>query len=146
MYRLLPLLASFAATDVESAIRSRKRNALLYLVIAVLVFTAWMATTAAAAIALAERFGAAEGALLVSGSMVLLAVMVRLSIFLFDRADRRRHSAVNNHAVLGMAALAAAPIVLRSRAAQVLALAGVAAFAATRHHPGGRSLGDTDFE
>lgn len=138
MYRLLPLVASLAATDIEAAIRKRKRNAALYGLAALLALTAWFTGIAGVAIVLADRAGAAEAVFAIAAALVVTALAVWIAIHLLNRADRRRQAQSTSPALLGAAAVAIAPMILRSRILPLLALAAGAAYVTGRiRSPGG---------
>lgn len=127
MLRLLPLLFSVAAGDIEDRIRQRKRIVMLYGVLALVLLSAWFAALAGAVLVLAATYGTAEAAFLIAGALVVLALLVWIGLVLVRRRQRR-----NASPVLLNAAVAAAPLALRPASLAGLGLAGLAAYALGR--------------
>jgi hypothetical protein len=127
---LAPLLTSVAAGEVGLVINRLKRNAVFVGVITVLAAIGVIFLVVAAYIALAERYGAMQASLFLAGIAFGLAIIVYIIMKIVERAARNRQherAKVDTSALLTVAALAAAPIVLRSRALMMLAIP-IAAF------------------
>jgi chromate transport protein ChrA len=126
---LAPLLTSVAAGEVGLAINRLKRSAVFACVIAVLAAIGVIFLVVAAYIALAERYGEMQASLILAGSAFGLAIITYIVMKIVERAARNRQrerAKVDTSALLTVAALAAAPIVLRSRALMMLAVPLVA--------------------
>ncbi|WP_147274693.1 YwiC-like family protein [Phyllobacterium bourgognense] len=106
-----------------------KRNAIFSGVIAVLATIGVIFLVVAAYIALAERYGDMRASLILAGSAFGLAIITYIVMKFVERAARNRQrerAKVDTSALLTVAALAAAPVVLRSRALMLLAVPLVA--------------------
>ncbi|MBB3145771.1 chromate transport protein ChrA [Phyllobacterium trifolii] len=106
-----------------------KRNAVFAGIIAVLAIVGVIFLVVAAYIALAERYGEMHASLILAGSAFGLAIITYIIMKIVERAARNRQSErakVDASALLTVAALAAAPVVLRSRALMMLAVPLVA--------------------
>ncbi|MDR6631577.1 chromate transport protein ChrA [Phyllobacterium sp. 1468] len=106
-----------------------KRNAVFAGVIAVLTIIGLIFLIVAAYIALAERYGEMHASLILAGSAFGLALITYIIMKILERAARNRQRErpkVDTPALLTVAALAAAPVVLRSRALMMLAVPLVA--------------------
>ena len=126
---LAPLLTSVAAGEVGLVINRLKRNAVFAGIIAVLAIIGVIFLVVAAYIALAERYGEMHASLILAGSAFGLAIITYIIMNIVERAARNRQSErakVDTSALLTVAALAAAPVVLRSRALMMLAVPLVA--------------------
>ena len=126
---LAPLLTSVAAGEVGLVINRLKRNAVFAGIIAVLAIVGVIFLVVAAYIALAERYGEMHASLILAGSAFGLAIITYIIMKIVERAARNRQSErakVDASALLTVAALAAAPVVLRSRALMMLAVPLVA--------------------
>ncbi|RCW80331.1 hypothetical protein C7476_11445 [Phyllobacterium bourgognense] len=126
---LAPLFTSVAAGEVGLVISRLKRNAIFSGVIAVLATIGVIFLVVAAYIALAERYGDMRASLILAGSAFGLAIITYIVMKFVERAARNRQrerAKVDTSALLTVAALAAAPVVLRSRALMLLAVPLVA--------------------
>jgi len=126
---LAPLLTSVAAGEVGLVINRVKRNAVFAGVIAVLAAIGVIFLVVAAYIALAERYGEMRASLTLAGSAFGLAIITYIIMKIAERAERKRQrerAKVDTSALLTVAALAAAPLVLRSRTLMMLAVPLVA--------------------
>ena len=122
-------MTSVAAGEVGLAINRLKRNAMFLGVIAALATIGLIFLLVAAYIALAERYGEMHASLTLAGSAFGLALIAYIIMKMVERAARKRQSErakVDTSALLTIAALAAAPVVLRSRALMMLAVPIVA--------------------
>ncbi|WP_457301600.1 YwiC-like family protein [Phyllobacterium sp. P5_D12] len=126
---LAPLLTSVAAGEAGLVINRLKRNAVFAGIIAVLATIGVIFLVVAAYIALAERYGEMHASLILAGSAFGLAIITYIIMKIVERAARNRQrerAKVDTAALLTVAALAAAPVVLRSRALMMLAVPLVA--------------------
>jgi chromate transport protein ChrA len=126
---LAPLLTSVAAGEVGLVINRLKRSAVFAGIIAVLAIIGVIFLVVAAYIALAERYGEMHASLILAGSAFGLAIITYIVMNIVERAARNRQrerTKVDTSALLTVAALAAAPVVLRSRALMMLAVPLVA--------------------
>ncbi|WP_271897459.1 YwiC-like family protein [Candidatus Phyllobacterium onerii] len=106
-----------------------KRSAVFAGIIAVLAIIGVIFLVVAAYIALAERYGEMHASLILAGSAFGLAIITYIVMNIVERAARNRQrerTKVDTSALLTVAALAAAPVVLRSRALMMLAVPLVA--------------------
>jgi chromate transport protein ChrA len=127
---LAPLLTSLAAGEVGLAVKRIKRNAAFGVVIALFSSVAVIFLLVAAYIALADRYGDMRAALTLAAGSLVLAVIAFVAMKIAEGAERKRQrdrTKVDTSALLTMAALAAAPVILRSRALMMLAIP-IAAF------------------
>jgi chromate transport protein ChrA len=127
---LAPLLTSLAAGEVGLAVKRIKRNAVFGVVIALLSTIAVIFLLVAAYIGLADRYGDMRAALTLAGGSLVLAVVAFVAMKVAEGAERKRQrdrTKVDTSALLTVAALAAAPVILRSRALMMLAVP-IAAF------------------
>ncbi len=127
---LTPLLTSVAAGEIGLAINRAKRNAIFLGVIAVLATIGVIFLLVAAYITLAERYGEMHASLTLAGSAFGLAIIAYITMKIVEGVERKRQrerAKIDTSAILTLAALAAAPVVLRSRALMMLAIP-IAAF------------------
>jgi uncharacterized membrane protein YhaH (DUF805 family) len=126
---LTPLLTSLAAGEVGLAISRTKRSAIFMAVIALLALIGLIFLLVAAYLILAERYGARYSSLILAGCAFGLAILAYITMKISDAMARKRQrdrAKVDTSTLLTIAALAAAPAVLRSRALLMLAVPVVA--------------------
>lgn len=126
---LTPLLTSLAAGEVGLAVSRAKRSAIFMTVIAILAAIGVIFLLVAAYITLTERYGAMYSALILAGCAFGLAILAYIIMKFSDATARKRQrerTKVDTSTLLTIAALAAAPAVLRSRALLMLAVPVVA--------------------
>lgn len=122
---LTPLLTSLAAGEVGLAINRAKRSAIFLSIIGVLGAIGVIFLAVAAYIALAERYGELRASLYLGGGAIGLAVVLFIIMKISEaiiRKRQRERAKVDSSALLTVAALAFAPMVLRSRALTMLAV------------------------
>lgn len=133
---LAPLLASLAAMDATAFVQRLRRNAILYALVLLFVLTAYGTLVAAAAIAIAQSFGAVMALLIVAGAALFLALVLFLVARGKARAEekRKREAAANSgsKALMVTAALSMLPVVAKSRPLALVALAGGLGFLAMK--------------
>lgn len=133
MYRLLPLVASFAAKDFGAIINRARRNAVLYVIAAVFFVTAYVAALVGGGLYLAMSMGAMEAAFAIAVGMLLFAVTTVSGVLMLNKLERRRERARNGtRALAATAALSLVPRVLNSKALVSVAVLGGLAMLATR--------------
>jgi hypothetical protein len=136
MLRLLPLVLSIAASDIEGTIARKKRNGLLYALAGILALSAWFCGLWALGLALVPAVGPVLAPIYVGGALVLTALLLVAVIAILNAMDRRRAktAAGSTPAIMTALALAAAPTVARSKpliAAAALAALGYGAMRLT---------------
>ena len=116
MLRLLPLVLSFAASDIEGTIARKKRNGVLYILAGVLALSAWLCGLWALGAALIPAVGPVLAPVYVGAALVLTAIAVMGVIALLNALDRRKASTASatTPAMIALA-LAAAPMLIRSK-------------------------------
>ena len=126
---LTPLLTSLAAGEVGLVVSRAKQSAIFSAIIAILAVIGMVFLLVAADIALAELYGPLCAALIIAGAAFGLALIAYIAMKIAAAAARKRQkeqAKVDVPAVLTIAAIAAAPVVLRSRALLALAVPLVA--------------------
>lgn len=126
---LTPLLTSLAAGEVGLAVGRAKRSAIFMTVIALLALIGLIFLLVAAYVSLTERYGEIYSALILAGCALGLAILAYVIMKISDsiaRKQQRERAKVDASTVLTIAALAAAPAVLRSRVLLMLAIPAVA--------------------
>jgi uncharacterized membrane protein YhaH (DUF805 family) len=135
--RVAPLLASFAALDFAQFLGRLRRNSILYGMVLLLALTAYGALVAAVAVLLAETIGPVGALLAVAGAAFFLMLVLLLAARLSARAEekRRKEAAASsgNRAMMATAAISILPVVAKSRALAILAVAGGLGFLAMRN-------------
>jgi len=122
---LTPLLTSLAAGEVGLVVSRAKQSAIFTAIIAILVVVGIIFLLVAAHIGLAEHFGPLMAALIIAGSAFALAILAYIAMKIAAASARQRQqerAKVDTSALLTIAALAAAPMLLRSRALLMLAV------------------------
>ncbi len=139
---MLPIAARLVATDLKAAARRLKRNTLLYAVMGLLLFTAYACGVAGVLMWVATEWGPVAAAFVLAAAFAAAALVVLAIMAAFNAADRRRsrRNAAGQTALYASVALAALPLLTRSKLAGGAALAGVAAFVVMR------AMGDSDHE
>ncbi|PSH64374.1 hypothetical protein CU102_22075 [Phyllobacterium brassicacearum] len=126
---LTPFLTSLAAGEVGLAIGKAKRSAIFMAIIAILAAIGVFFLLIAAYIMLAERHGEMRASLILAGCAfgmaILVYVIMKISVAM-ARSRQRDRAKIETSTLLTIAALAAAPAVLRSRALLMLAVPIVA--------------------
>jgi ABC-type Na+ efflux pump permease subunit len=139
-----PLLASFAAIDIANLARKLKRNAILYGFALIFLLTAYVLATAALAVYLGTLWGLPVGLLVVAGGALLLALIMYVSAVIANNAELRRKrelaAANSSRALMVTAAASTLPMVIKSRALLVVAIAGGLGFFAMKKMPAGMWL------
>lgn len=117
MLRLLPLVLSIAASDIEGAVARKKRNGMLYVLAGVLALSAWFCGLFALGAALVPEVGPVLAPVYLGVALVATALLVIAVVALLNALDRRKAkaTAASSPAVMTALALAAAPAVMRSR-------------------------------
>lgn len=126
---LAPLLTSLAAGEVGLAVNRAKRSAVFLSIIGVLAAIGVIFLLVAGYIALSERYGELRAALYLGGGALALAIILYIIMKISDGIMRKRQrdrAKVDTSALMTIAALAAAPMVLRSRLLLALAVPVVA--------------------
>lgn len=126
MLRLLPLVMSIAASDIEGTIARKKRNGVLYILAAVLALSAWFCGLWALGVALIPTVGPVLAPVYVGAALVLTAIAVLVVIAVLNGLDKRRAAtaSASSPALIALG-LAAAPMLIRSK--PLLAALAVAA-------------------
>lgn len=139
---MLPIAARLVATDVKAAARRVKRNTMLYAVMGLLLLTAYACGVAGLLFWVAAEWGPVAAAFVLAAAFAALALVVLAIMAAFNAADRRRarRNAAGSTALYASVALAALPLLSRSKLAGGAALAGLAAFVAMR------AMGDSDHD
>jgi uncharacterized membrane protein YhaH (DUF805 family) len=122
---LTPLLTSLAAGEVGLVVGRAKRSAIFMAIIALLALIGFVFLLVAAYITLAGRYGETYSALILAGCAFALVILAYIIMKISDAMARRRQrdrAKVDTSTVLTIAALAAAPALLRSRALLMLAI------------------------
>jgi hypothetical protein len=134
---LAPLLASLAAMDATAFVQRLRRNAILYALVLLFVLTAYGTLVAAAAIAIAQSFGAVMALLIVAGAALFLALVLFLVARGKAKAEEKRKkeaaASSGSKALMVTAALSVLPVVVRSRPLALIALAGGLGFLAMKN-------------
>lgn len=116
MLRLLPLVLSIAASDIEGTIARKKRNGVLYVAAGILALSAWLCGLWALGAALTPAVGPVLAPVYVGAALVLTAIAVLAVIAVFNAMDRRRAATASSSSPALIAlALAAAPMLVRSK-------------------------------
>ncbi|MCO4317484.1 hypothetical protein M8997_009840 [Phyllobacterium sp. 21LDTY02-6] len=126
---LTPFLTSVAAGEVGTAVNRIKRNALYMAVIAVLGAIGVVFLLVAAYIALSERYGPLYASLSIGIGALVLALILFVIMKVTAAAARKRQkerAKVDTSALLTVAAVAAAPALLKSRGLTLLAVPAIA--------------------
>lgn len=126
---LTPLLTSLAAGEVGLAVNRVKRSAIFLSIIGVLGTIGAVFLLVAAYIALAERYGDLRAALYIGGGAIALALVLYIIMKITDAIIRKRQrdrAKNDTSALLAIAAVAAAPMLLRSRSLLMLAIPVIA--------------------
>ncbi|MBZ9654409.1 hypothetical protein [Phyllobacterium lublinensis] len=126
---LTPFLTSLAAGEVGLAIARAKRSAMFMAIIAIFAAIGCFFLLVAAYIVLAERYGEMRASLTLAGCGFGLAILAYVIMKISEAVARNRQrdrAKVETSTLLTIAALAAAPAVLRSRALLMLAIPVVA--------------------
>ncbi|EJN05580.1 hypothetical protein [Phyllobacterium sp. YR531] len=126
---LTPLLTSLAAGEVGLAVNRVKRSAIFLSIIGVLGAIGAIFLLIAGYIALSERFGELRAALYIGGGAFALAIILYIIMKISDAIIRKRQrdrAKTDTSALLAIAAVAATPMVLRSRTLLMLALPVIA--------------------
>jgi chromate transport protein ChrA len=126
---LTPLLTSLAAGEVGLAVDRIKRSAVFLTLIGLLGAIAAIFLLLAAYIALSERYGELRAALYMGGGAIVLAIVLYIIMRISDAVIRKRQrdrAKTDTSALLAVAAVAAAPMILRSRALLMLAIPAIA--------------------
>jgi NADH:ubiquinone oxidoreductase subunit K len=136
--RLLPLLVSFMSRDFGVKVRRARRNGLLYLVVGLLLLTAYGAAVTGTVLFLADAYGTVAAMFAVAIATLALAIAVLAGILIVNRNDRKLATASPvGGALLAVAAASILPMVLRSRFMTGAATLGTIAFLASRISPDG---------
>ncbi len=126
---LTPFLTSLAAGEVGLAIAKAKRSAIFMAVIAILAAIGIFFLLIATYIVLAEQYGEMRASLILAGCAFGLAILAYAIMKISEaiaRSRQRDRAKIETSTLLTIAALAAAPTVLRSRALLMLAVPLVA--------------------
>lgn len=122
---LLPLVSSVISSDVQDTVKTAKRSAVFYALIAVLALTAYTFAMMAGFFKLAETRGNLDAALILAvGTVVVIGILcAALSIVstIQRRRAARRHAAFQSQLAVAMSAL---PLVLRSKPLLIAAALG----------------------
>ncbi|MDR3516370.1 MAG: hypothetical protein P4M00_11165 [Azospirillaceae bacterium] len=136
--RLVPLLVSFMSRDFGVKVRRARRNGLLYIVVGLLLLTAYGAAITGTVLFLAKAFGTMAAMFGLAIATLALAIAVLAGILILNRNDRKRATASPvGGALLGVAAAAILPMMLRSRFLVSAATLGAIAFLISRTSPDG---------
>ncbi|MBA8878075.1 hypothetical protein [Phyllobacterium myrsinacearum] len=126
---LAPLLSSAVSGEFGSAVKRAKRRAVFLSLIGILSVIGGIFLLVAGYIALAEHFGELHAALILAGGAFVLALLAYIIMKISEaivRKRQRERSKVDTSTLLTIAALAAAPTVLKSRGLLMLAVPVVA--------------------
>ncbi|MGO4447806.1 hypothetical protein AB4Y96_02685 [Phyllobacterium sp. TAF24] len=126
---LAPLLSSAVSGELGSAVNRAKRRAIFLALIGILSVVGAVFLLVAGYIALAERFGELHAALILAGGAFVLALLAYIVMKISEiiaRKRQRERSKVDKSTLLTIAALAAAPTVLKSRGLLMLAVPVIA--------------------
>ncbi|MHC1547552.1 hypothetical protein [Phyllobacterium sp. K27] len=126
---LTPLLTSLAAGEIGLTVSRVKRSAMFLSVIAILSSIGAIFLLIAAYIALSERYGELRAALYIGGGAIILAIVLCIAMKISDAIIRKRQrdrAKTDTTALLTIAAIAAAPMLLRSRGLLMLAIPAIA--------------------
>ncbi|MBA8900004.1 hypothetical protein [Phyllobacterium sp. P30BS-XVII] len=126
---LAPLLSSAVSGELGSAVNRAKRRAIFLALIGILSVVGAIFLLVAGYIALAERFGELHAALILAGGAFVLALLAYIVMKISEMIARKRQrerSKVDKSTLLTIAALAAAPTVLKSRGLLMLAVPVIA--------------------
>lgn len=118
---MIHLFARLLAGDGGTIIRHARRNAILYVLAAICVLSAFAAGVTALGLFLSTLFDPVAAALLVAAIMVVLALVLAGVALVLKRMERRR--AASKQVVAATAALSLAPYLLRQRSPLILAAA-----------------------
>lgn len=122
---LTPLLTSLAAGEIGLTVNRVKRSAIFLSFIGIFASIGAVFLLVAAYIALSERYGELRAALYIGGGALALAVILYVVMKISDAIIRKRQrdrAKTDTTALLTVAAIAAAPMLLRSRGLLMLAL------------------------
>ncbi|UGX85969.1 hypothetical protein [Phyllobacterium meliloti] len=126
---LAPLLSSAVSGELGSAVNRAKRRAIFLALIGILSVVGAIFLLVAGYIALTERFGELHAALILAGGAFVLALLAYIVMKISEMIARKRQrerSKVDKSTLLTIAALAAAPTVLKSRGLLMLAVPVIA--------------------
>ncbi len=126
---LAPLLSSAVSGELGSAVNRAKRRAIFLALIGILSVVGAIFLLVAGYIALAESFGELHAALILAGGAFVLALLAYIVMKISEMIARKRQrerSKVDKSTLLTIAALAAAPTVLKSRGLLMLAVPVIA--------------------
>lgn len=90
--RALPMAISAASRDIRGMYRRARRNAVLNGIAAVCFVTAYVAGLIAVGAYLAPIYGPVVSALLVTGAMATLGVVILLALAILKRREKRRQA------------------------------------------------------
>lgn len=126
---LTPLLTSLAAGEVGLAVSRAKRSAIFMMLIAILAAIGVIFLLVAAYIAIAAHYGEIYSALMLAGGAFGLAILAYIIMKISEAVARKRQrdrAKIDTSTLLAIAALAAAPAVLRSKTLLMLTVPVVA--------------------
>lgn len=126
---LAPLLSSAVSGELGSAVSRAKRRAVFLALIGILLAIAGVFLLVAGYIALSRHFGDVYAALILAGGAIVLALLAYIIMKVAETVARKRQrerSKVDTSTLLTVAALAAAPTVLKSRGLLMLAVPVIA--------------------
>jgi uncharacterized membrane protein YhaH (DUF805 family) len=126
---LAPLLSSAVSEELGSAVSRAKRRAVFLGLIGILAIIGGVFLLVAGYIALADHFGELHAALILAVGAFILALLAFVAMKISETVARKRQrekSKVDTSTLLTIAALAAAPTVLKSRGLLMLAVPIVA--------------------
>lgn len=126
---LTPLLTSLAAGEIGLTVNRVKRSAIFLSFIGIFGSIGAIFLLVAAYIALSDRYGELWAALYIGGGAIALAIILYIIMKISDAIIRKRQrdrAKTDTTALLTVAAIAAAPMLLRSRGLLMLALPVIA--------------------
>lgn len=134
MTRLAPLLASVLATDIGSALRRARRNAVLYALAGLFFLSAYAAALIGGGLYLASRTDPMTAALVIAAGMVALALLLLAGMALANAIERRKQREHGSgKALAAAAAISILPTLAKSKGVLGMALlGGIAVLVATR--------------
>jgi MFS family permease len=133
MNGILPIVLQLAAVDVRSAVRRSKRKVVLYSFAGLLLVSAYALALVAAVIWIGRTEGLVAAALVVAAGLIAAAIMLFAASAVLDRQDRKRvREKTASTALLATTAIAALPLLARSKLMGAFAIAGIAAYLLTR--------------
>ncbi|MEJ1119528.1 hypothetical protein V9K92_13720 [Phyllobacterium sp. CCNWLW109] len=125
MKLLTPFLTSLAAGEIGLTLSRVKRSAIFLSIIGIFGAIGAVFLLVAAYIALSDRFGELRAALYIGGGAIAVAIILYIIMKISDAIIRKRQrdrAKTDTTALLTVAAIAAAPMLLRSRGLLMLAL------------------------